>query len=155
MYFRKSSGLTIAELVVLIAIIVLLSWVIFEGTKNTRAKARDTERVNNIKYLKKVLQNYFNENRSYPVALDHNFLGADYIKIIPKDPGTGKDYFYAVVSLGKTRRCVDYHLGANLEITELDSDIFKTDDDLAPQSNTCPGSAPDFDGKDPIYDIKQ
>ncbi|MEK7558261.1 MAG: hypothetical protein AAB507_00315 [Patescibacteria group bacterium] len=151
----SNRGLGVLETIMAIAIIALLSWVVFEGTKSPRAKSRDTERVNNIKYIQSVLQNYFNENRNYPASLDPDSLVPTYTRKIPKDPSTGKDYLYAVISLSKTRRCLNYHLGAKLEITELESDVFKNDADLAPQANICPGSAADFDGADPVYDVGQ
>ena len=148
-----NKGFNIIEIIMTIAIVALLSWIIFTKTDNTRAKSRDIERVNNIKYIESVLQKYFNDKKNYPATLDPELLTPTYAKEIPKDPSTKNNYLYSVNFTGKTKRCLSYHIGATLEDTSLDSDLFKNDADLGAQPDSCPGSNPDFDGTDPLYDI--
>lgn len=143
-------GFTILELIVSLAIIGLLLAVAINGLATSKQKSRDAKRVDEIKQIQNALQLYHNDNQSYPATLSGDLLVPVYIKVIPKDPGTGNDYLYAALLLGSS--CNNYHLGARLEITPVNTGTLETDFDSLASENICPGSSPDFDGADPVYD---
>lgn len=150
--FNSSRGFTILELIVSLAIIGLLLGVVMNGIANSRQKARDSKRVDEIKQLQNALQLYYNDNQSYPTTLDRDILVPIYIKTIPKDPATGGDYLYAALFDGNT--CGNYHLGATLEITPLNTGALETDFDAPASQGVCGGSNADFSGDDPVYDVR-
>ena len=64
--FRKESGFTIIELLIVIAIIGILATLVLTNFQGAQAKGRDTVRKNDINSLYQKLEEYFNENGSYP-----------------------------------------------------------------------------------------
>ncbi|MFA5644183.1 MAG: type II secretion system protein, partial [Patescibacteria group bacterium] len=72
--FRKKnnknfkSAFTLVELLVVIAIIGILATLAIVAIQNTRAKARDTKRIADVKQIQTALELYFNDNGSYPVS---------------------------------------------------------------------------------------
>jgi len=66
MYFSK--GFTLVELLVSITIIGILSAIVFSGFTESQAQARDQVRQTTIKEMQLALENYYNQNGSYPVA---------------------------------------------------------------------------------------
>jgi len=71
--FQLNKGFTLIELLVVVAIISLLSSVIFSSLKNVRAKARDTQRIIEFNQVKKALDLYFDKFGGYPT----NNIGGD------------------------------------------------------------------------------
>jgi len=106
---KKNKGFTLLELLVVIAIIGILSSVVLASLNNARVRARDTNRITDVKQIQLALELYFDSNSSaYPTALTD--LVPLYISVEPRDPSTGDSYFYAYSSTGS-----DYHLGALME----------------------------------------
>lgn len=62
----KSRGFTLIELLVVISIISLLSTIVITGVQELRRKARDTQRVLNLKEVQKALELYHNQYGEYP-----------------------------------------------------------------------------------------
>lgn len=62
----KQKGFTLIELLVVIAIIGLLSSVVLASLNLARAKARDVNRIANIKQMQTALELYFDDNGFYP-----------------------------------------------------------------------------------------
>ena len=149
---RTRKGFTILEMIVSLAVIAMILAVVLNGLAGTRAKSHDTKRVEDIKQLQNGLQLYYNDNRSYPATLDPDLLVPSYMKAMPKDPTTNQNYLYAVFLING--RCTNYHLGATLEAVPPNTGVLETDFDLSVSpGSTCPTSAPDFDGTDPVYDV--
>jgi prepilin-type N-terminal cleavage/methylation domain-containing protein len=63
---RKESGFTIIELLIVIAIIGILATLVLTNFQGAQAKGRDTVRKNDINSIYQKLEEYYNENGSYP-----------------------------------------------------------------------------------------
>ncbi len=95
-YFKQSSrAFTLVELLVVVAIIALLVAAAVASFQNTKAKARDAERVSEINSINTVLGFYHNDYNQYPIY-DGYITGTDdlssalratgYINTVPTDP---------------------------------------------------------------------
>ena len=117
---------------------------IIGGSEDSKARARDIERITDIQNLKVSLELYYKNNTEYPSSFSE--LTTEYINAIPKDPETGRDYFYAYFfSENKIRA---YHLGARLENEK--NDVLASDADFNSKVSYVNG----FSGDDPIYDLQ-
>jgi prepilin-type N-terminal cleavage/methylation domain-containing protein len=63
--FRKESGFTIIELLIVIAIIGILATLVLTNFQGAQAKGRDTVRKNDMNSIYQKLEEYYNENGSY------------------------------------------------------------------------------------------
>ncbi len=140
-------GFTLIELLVVIAIIGILSSVVLASLNSAREKSRDARRISDIKQIQLALELYFDSNAAYPTTTTS--LAPSYIATNPTDPTTGSAYSYAALGSGST--CSSYHLGATLE--NASHSALSSDIDAA-AGTACTGSASDFAGTDPIYDVK-
>ncbi len=59
---------TLIELMVVIAIIGILSSIVMVSLGSARAKARDSQRISDLKNLQLTLSEYYNDNNTYPVT---------------------------------------------------------------------------------------
>ncbi len=110
---NNQAGFTLIELLVVIAIIGLLGSIVMSSLSLARRKARDTQRVANLRVLRDALTAYHIDNGSYPsssgwqgTACGANYvtgLTPNYIRVLPKDPtcgasncvgGSSKDFLY-------------------------------------------------------------
>ncbi len=105
-------GFTLIELLTVVAIIGVLSSIIFVSLTSARAKARDARRAEDVKTLKAALEVYQQTYGEYPAASTNDDTGTsittlaeslitynnnNYLVEIPQDPkhkGTGQDYQY-------------------------------------------------------------
>lgn len=141
-------GFTLIELLVVIAIIGILSAVVLASLNSARRKGNDAKRVADLNQIKLALELYFDDNSSrYPATLAPLATGG-YLPNIPVDPN-GTAYSYA--ALGSGANCTSYHLGATLENSS--NPALQNDADAA-AGTACTGSAADFAGTEPIYDLK-
>lgn len=65
-FLKKEKGFTLIELLVVVAIIGILSSVVLASLNTARSKARDAERVSEIRQLKLALELYYDKNGTYP-----------------------------------------------------------------------------------------
>lgn len=63
---QNQGGFTLVELLIVIAIIGLLSSIVFASLNNARAKARDTRRLSDLKQIRLALELYYDSTGSYP-----------------------------------------------------------------------------------------
>ncbi|HEQ78175.1 MAG TPA: prepilin-type N-terminal cleavage/methylation domain-containing protein [Euryarchaeota archaeon] len=70
MFKNTKKGFTLIELLVVISIIGLLSSVILASLNTARSKARDAQRISDLKQIQLALELYRDENGSYPVGPD-------------------------------------------------------------------------------------
>lgn len=62
-------GFTLIELLVVIAIIGLLSTLTIISLNTARARARDTDRLSDVKQIRTALELYYNDMNDYPATL--------------------------------------------------------------------------------------
>lgn len=111
LFKSKTRGFTLIELLVVISVISLMSTVIMTSLNTARAKARDAQRLQNIRQLKTAIQLYITDQGNPPLPNDCGFPCPDnvvasvgdlrwaltgYIKTIPPDP-SGATYLYQYV----------------------------------------------------------
>lgn len=88
---------TLIELLVAIAIIGIIISVSFVSFSNVRQKARNTQRITDIKLLQKSLEDYYRNEGSYPDSLTpgQSLVGSSshavYIATIPQNPAPRND----------------------------------------------------------------
>ena len=63
---KLQAGFTIIELLIVIAIIGILATLVLTNFQGAQAKGRDTVRKNDINSIYQKLEEYYNENGSYP-----------------------------------------------------------------------------------------
>lgn len=146
----KNKGFTLIELLVVVSIIGLLSSIVLASLSNSRIRARDTRRIADTRSLQNALQLYsLSNNNRFPNTLA--LLAPTHISVIPTDPRTGGAYSYA--GLGSGTNCSGYHLGITLENTT--HRVLLNDADYPTGGTVCTGSAANFAGTDPLYDVRQ
>lgn len=93
---KKTSGFTLIELMVVIAIIGILTAIGAVNFANSREKARDAQRLSDIQEISLALEVYrqSSSNRKYPATLD--VLATNkYLNKVPTDPQPPKAYIYS------------------------------------------------------------
>lgn len=74
---KKNFGFTLIELLIVIAIIGLLSSVVFASLNSARKKARDARRLSDINQVQIALEMYYDKNNAYPDNTDNDCSGWD------------------------------------------------------------------------------
>ncbi|MDD3734877.1 MAG: prepilin-type N-terminal cleavage/methylation domain-containing protein [Candidatus Pacebacteria bacterium] len=111
---KKKKGFTLIELLIVIAIIAILAAIIFASTGGARAKARDAQRVANLKEIHDAILMYEGDNPGqYPNSLSELTTDGKYLSALAKDPLDKTDFFYGK-GISKSG-APGFILGANLE----------------------------------------
>ena len=110
----RTAGLSIIELLMVIAIIGILSTVVLASLNESRAEAHDILRISQLKEVEKALVSYYFENNTYPVgdgilSVEATEIAPAQINDLPNDPfftGTdcavsGHNYCYAQIDGGE------------------------------------------------------
>ena len=132
---KNQKGFTLIELLVVIAIIGILSSVVLASLNSARVKARDARRVSDVQQIKLALELYNDSKGYYPTALTDvvgSSNGAS-LSVLPKDPQTDASYAYAA---NAASNATSYHLGANLEQSDTQTSLLKSDRDFDSSSWT-------------------
>mgnify|MGYP001599186451 CR=1 FL=1 len=152
-------------MIVVIAIIAILSSIIFANLGRAKQTARDGKKISDVKQIQLGLELYFNKYGKYPknseLITDNKLVTDGFLPKMPQ-PSTGTNYIYA--GLGSTSgKCSSYHLAAILEVAGQSS--LNDDVDAAVGVTTCSNDA-DFHGNadncsggtaastDSCYDVK-
>ena len=87
---KLQAGFTIIELLIVIAIIGILATLVLTNFQGAQAKGRDTVRKNDINSIYQKLEEYYNENGSYPGAAlaASTFPGIDAEALVDADGAT-------------------------------------------------------------------
>ena len=128
-FFEKnraySSGFTLIEMLIVIAVIAILAGVVLTGVGGFQASARDTRRIGDLRNSQNLLELYFNRCGFYPggiaggactsgttnfAALETMMETNGFTSNFPNDPVSGKTYYYGVSADN-----LNYVLGAQLE----------------------------------------
>ena len=164
-----STGFTLIEILVVIAIIGILTAIIMPSLSTARAKGRDAQRVSDIKQIQLALELYYDACGNYPYDIydtNNNVCGSvssgvglvasGYIPNVPYDPlssspctsdtsGNSGCYEYVSLCLNGSSVPNSYHLGATLE---TGNSALQNDADASKNSSVCTNSAygSDFSG---------
>lgn len=147
-------GFTLIELLVVIAVIGILAAVVLTNLNSARSRARDVQRIADIKSLQLALSLFLDSNNGkYPgtLATGPGELAPTFIPNIPTPPpGLIGVNSYAYVPLDFAGgACNSYHLGASLE--QINNSVLTTDADALPGTSgtSCGGvqtNKSDFNG---------
>jgi prepilin-type N-terminal cleavage/methylation domain-containing protein len=101
----RGRGFTLVEILIVIAIIGLLSAVVFASLSEARAKSRDNARVSDLKQIELALALYREANGDYPDTgnlgnTDGTGLIPAFLPRLPVDPRDGSAYIYTSGSSG-------------------------------------------------------
>jgi len=117
---NNQKGISITELLLVIAVIVALSLISIFSLNDQRAKARDAKRLSDIRQIRTGLEFYYSDHQEYPIVTEKIRLSSGtyaklcskqeggfvsssvscapettYIEIIPNDPATINKYEYS------------------------------------------------------------
>jgi prepilin-type N-terminal cleavage/methylation domain-containing protein len=151
-------GFTLIELLVVISIISILTAIALPNIEKVRARSRDSTRIADISQTRLALEHYFNRYNKYPVNINvanatedasvngsnSQFLKTGILSVVPKDPKTKNNYFYASYCAGAGNPS-GYHLGAQFE---LQHEQLNADSDIGPLSLGVCSTMTDFSGSD-------
>lgn len=155
----SQKGFTLIELLVVIAIIGTLASVVFAGVSEAQKKARDTNRITDVRAIQTALESHYSENGSYPATSWECSYESDwntgtlataldpYLETLPSDPvnesvqsySGGKSYCYYASGYGRSGGW--YMLLFRLE---GQNNSFDSRDG----STTCNGNVFDYGGDD-------
>ncbi len=111
--FRKAlpagrQGFTLAEVLIVITIIMVLAMLGFMNIRGQMAHATDTKRKTDLYTISKSVEDYYNDNGSFPVGTAVNNCGEQmgtYLPNIPCDPVSKEHYGYFPSLNGGYRVC--------------------------------------------------
>lgn len=98
---KANQGFTLVELLVVIAIIGVLATLLLLQLGTARAKARDAKRVSDINQIRTALDQYFDDNATYPNFSLYDTTASPlspYLQQVPVDPLDNAQYGYMVSS---------------------------------------------------------
>ncbi len=98
MKVKQQKGLTLTEILVVVAILLLVLLAIFRVFRVDINRSRDAQRKTDLRDIKLAFEDYYNDNESYPpeaylADCDGPSL-QPYLREVPCDPETGKPYLY-------------------------------------------------------------
>jgi type II secretory pathway pseudopilin PulG len=116
----KQHGFTILEIVIGISVIVVITAVSITSYSSFLKSSYDSRRKLDIEQIASALEQYRsnNVNGTYPTSLSVLVSGG-YLKELPKDPETKRDYTYNIYPVGCTNNCTNYSLQATLSSNEI------------------------------------
>lgn len=138
----ENRGFTLIELIVVMAVIGVLSTLIINNLNDSRGRARDAQRKQNLNQLKTALRMYYNDYQAYPANSGNTILGC----------GDGNDACsddFATTNTVYMNRLPEFSYyrqtgggdGFDLKVV-LEN---PSDPDLADSQDRCPGSHNDTD----------
>jgi general secretion pathway protein G len=87
--YRKQSGFTLIELIVVVTIIGILAAIAISNVKWAQQKAREAALHDDLFEMRKAIDNYYADKQKYPENLQA-LQQQHYLRNVPKDPITGK-----------------------------------------------------------------
>jgi len=120
----KEKGFSLLALLVAIAIIALLTSIGMVSFSRAQQNSRDTRRKADLRSISSALELFYDASNVYPTEANYDEVQQGpspgiyptYIKTMPDDPVTGRDYFYISRVTGYTNeQC--YCLSSQMEIS--------------------------------------
>lgn len=109
----RTHGYSLAELLVVIAVVGIITAVIFGSIAVARVKTRDNRRIADMKEIQLGLALHYDVYRAYPASLTIlDDTGQRFLPSIPTDPKTGAQYEYVPYNSNR-----NYCIGVTLEDT--------------------------------------
>lgn len=116
---KKQNGFTLLELLIVVVIIIILAGISFIALNGQRAKARDAQRISDVKQIRTALEFYFSNEGEYPLIENEVVIGSQdrerlcskndgsfvsaqttcnqdsiYMSTLPTDPLSGQEFTY-------------------------------------------------------------
>lgn len=98
MKVKQQKGLTLIEILIVIALLMLILLAMFKVFNVDINRAKDAQRKSDLRDIKLAFEDYYNDNQAYP---PEEFLEdcdgpslMPYLKKVPCDPVTGNPYLY-------------------------------------------------------------
>lgn len=115
---KSSPGMSLIEILIVIALVALLSVLMFAGFTRQMSRSRDAQRKDHLEDIRIAFEDYYNDNQCYPPLTALDECGSDeltpYLKEVPCDPLDRQEYVYS--SLGGDV-CTGYRVLVRLENT--------------------------------------
>lgn len=128
--YKLNSGFTLLELIIVMVIIAILASAIWGNFFTSLTKSRDSKRKQELDFIAKAMDLYYNDNKAYPTSLpgagspfvNPVVTGVIYMQKVPADPlYPVANYCYPTVAAGSNT----FKIYANLE-NKLDVQIIPT-----------------------------
>ena len=119
----KTTGFTLVEIVIVIAIMGIMSTIIYSDLGASRENSRDQKRVSDISTIQLALEQYFYKYGVYPVTLtDSNFVPA-FLNAIPTPASSGdspyQNNYFPITKSQSSSNCISYQLWTKFERTNV------------------------------------
>jgi prepilin-type N-terminal cleavage/methylation domain-containing protein len=109
-------GFTLIEVLVIIAIIGILSAIMYNSFSGAKTKSRDNKRIADISLIRLSLEQYYSKFHFYPLVLNDSTFVPAYLNSLPQDPTAGASYGYLPMTrVTDSSYCTYYQLWAQLE----------------------------------------
>lgn len=92
----KKGGFTLIELLVVLGIIAMLAGLAVPSYYNSMDKAKETALKEDLRVLRKAIDDYFSDNDKYPDDIQ-DLVSAKCVKGIPKDPITDSSGTWVII----------------------------------------------------------
>jgi len=99
---RRSTGFTLIELVVVMAIIGLLLTIALPRYMHSIDRGKEHVRAQNLAVMRDAIDKFYGDNGAYPDTLDE-LVTRHYLRAIPFDPVNGDDKWAVVASPDDTK----------------------------------------------------
>ena len=113
----KKNGFTLIEIVVVIAIMGILTAIVYSSFDASKAQSRDQQRVSDIGSIQLSLEQYFYKNGVYPTKLIE--LVPTYMSSLPTPPlSTDETYdktYFPMTKTSGSSNCISYQLWTQFE----------------------------------------
>ena len=98
MKVKQQKGITLIEILIVVALLMLVLVAIFRVFKVDINRAKDAQRKSDLRDLKLAFEDHYNDRGTYPSEEDLADCGGPslqpYLRVVPCDPETGLPYLY-------------------------------------------------------------
>ena len=125
---RINKAFTLIEIVMVIAIMAVLTVIVYSSFDTSRAQSRDQKRISDISTIQLALEQYFQKYGVYPVSLNDLVTGNPNVsdpnkpKFLPEIPQDSNKYniyinqYFPLTKSAGTDKCISYQLWTKFEL---------------------------------------